>query len=95
MGEVKLCKHKQTKIEYAVKIIKKAKSGHRDSDMQRREIEALKICQHPNLIGFYDFFENNTHYHIVIEYLQGGDLFDYLERRDFKITEERARDLAA
>lgn len=24
----------------------------------------------------------------------GGDLYDYLERRDFKITEDKARDLA-
>lgn len=29
-----------------------------------------------------------------MEFLSGGDLFDYLERRGFKITEDRARSLA-
>jgi hypothetical protein len=29
-----------------------------------------------------------------MENLQGGDLFTYLEKRDFEITEERAKTLA-
>jgi serine/threonine protein kinase len=33
MGEVKLCKHKERKEEYAVKIIKKAKNSSKDSDL--------------------------------------------------------------
>jgi serine/threonine protein kinase len=63
--------------------------------MQRREIEALKICQHPNLIQFQDLFETNTHYYLVIEHLDGGDLYDYLEKRNFKISDSRARELFA
>jgi len=41
-----------------------------------------------------DFFETNTHYYIIIELCSGGDLYDYLERREFKIPEARARELA-
>jgi serine/threonine protein kinase len=30
----------------------------------------------------------------VLEYMKGGDLFTYLEKREFKITEDRARYIA-
>lgn len=45
---------------------------------QRREIEVLKVSQHPNICGLIDLFENSEFYYIVIEYMQGGDLFDYM-----------------
>ena len=39
-------------------------------------------------------FENSENIYIVIEYMQGGDLFTHLEKREFKITEDRARSIA-
>jgi serine/threonine protein kinase len=54
----------------------------------------LKLCQHPNVIRLIDTFENNEHFFIVLEYLAGGDLFEYLSKREFKITEDRARSIA-
>lgn len=40
-----------------------------------------------------DIFENPDYFFIVLEYLGGGDLFDYLQRRDFDIKESRAREI--
>jgi len=40
-----------------------------------------------------DVFENPDYFYIVLEFLSGGDMFDYLKRRDFEITEDRAREL--
>ena len=60
----------------------------------RREIEVLKVCQHPNIVSMTDLFETNEQTHIVLEHLKGGDLFDYLKYRHFKIDEARARDIA-
>ena len=45
---------------------------------QRREIEVLKMSQHPNIVGLIDLFENSENYYIILEYMQGGDLFDYI-----------------
>lgn len=50
MGVVKLARHKRTGQEYAVKCMKKAKRNENESLLQKREIQALKLCQHPNLI---------------------------------------------
>jgi serine/threonine protein kinase len=41
-----------------------------------------------------DTFENNDNFFIVLEYLSGGDLFEYLNKREFKITEDRARTIS-
>jgi serine/threonine protein kinase len=52
------------------------------------------MCQHVNIISLLDLFENSDHYFMVLEYMQGADLFDYLQSRDFNLGEERVRDIA-
>ena len=59
--------------------------------MLKREIEVLKICQHPNIIKLEDIFENQDYLYIVMEYLAGGDFFSYLEKRKFRVTEDNAK----
>jgi calcium-dependent protein kinase len=68
----------------------KKKMDTSDIELMRTEIEILKICQHPNIIRLYDIFENIDYIYIIMEYCPGGDLFSYLEKRKFKIPEERA-----
>jgi len=60
----------------------------------RREIEVLKVVQHSNIIRLEDIFENQDSIYIVMEFLKGGDFFCYLEKRKFKIPEDRARKIA-
>jgi len=38
-----------------------------------------------------DLFENNENYFIVLEYLPGKDLFDYIAKRSFTLPEERVK----
>ena len=78
-GIVKKGRHKKSGKEVAVKIVKKKELSLKDIELLKREIEVLKICQHPNIIRFYDVFENSDYIYIVMEYLQGGDFFSYLE----------------
>ena len=52
------------------------------------------MCQHPDIIRLLDIFENQEYIYIVMENLQGGDLFTYLEKRNFEITETRAKTLS-
>ena len=48
-----------------------------DLEMQHNEIEILKVAQHPNIIKLIDVFENTDALYIVLEYMPGGDLFDF------------------
>jgi serine/threonine protein kinase len=77
-----------------VKVIKKKDMNIGEIELQKREIEVLKLCQHPNIIRLLDVFDNPEYIYIVLEYMAGGDLFNYLEKREFKITEDKARQIA-
>jgi calcium/calmodulin-dependent protein kinase I len=92
-GLVRMAIHKGTKKSVAVKIMKKKEMNTLDIELMRREIEILKICQHPNIIRLLDIFENFDYIFIVMEHLKGGDMFAYLEKRKFHIPEERAASL--
>ena len=93
-GVVKLAVHKATGAYVAIKAVRKQDMKPIEIYQQRREIEVLKMCQHPNIIKMRDLFENSENYYIVLEFMDGSDLFDHLKSRHFKISEDRARELA-
>ena len=93
-GIVKLATHKKTGKEVAIKMVSKTQMTPEDLELQRNEIEILKVCQHPSIIRLLDIFENETDIYLVMEYMKGGDLFDYLQRRDFTIPESLACNFA-
>ena len=92
-GLVKLGIHKETGREVAVKIINKKLVGPVDVQQVKSEIDILKIAKHPNIIKLYDVFENEKFIYIIMEYCAGGDLFSYIEKRGFKLKEERAAEI--
>ena len=52
------------------------------------------MCQHPHIIRLLDIFENQDYIYIIMEQLNGGDLFSYLEKRAFTVSEARAKQLS-
>ena len=86
-GVMKSAIHKRTGQKATVNLIDKNEIKQQDLELLKREIEILKVCQHPNIIKLYDVFENQDFIYIVMEALCGGDLFGYLCERNFKIKE--------
>lgn len=62
-------------------------------DMIRNEIEALKLCQHQNIVTLYDVLENVNHIFLVMEYLSGGTLRDYVKKSGGNLSEEKAKSI--
>mmetsp|Transcript_155815 Transcript_155815/g.283407 ORF Transcript_155815/g.283407 Transcript_155815/m.283407 type:complete len:474 (+) Transcript_155815:36-1457(+) len=55
----------------------------------------LKMSQeqeHPNIVSYYDFLEGPLNYYVVMEQLQGSDLFDQF-MKDYPVKEEYIREL--
>lgn len=94
-GLVKLGTHKETGRKVAIKIMKKEDMTEQDMELCKAELEIMKICQHPYIINIYDYIENEKYIYIIMEYCPGGDLFSYIEKRGFRLSEERAATLVA
>ncbi|KAH8662343.1 hypothetical protein BX600DRAFT_318272 [Xylariales sp. PMI_506] len=43
-----------------------------------REVAILKLIDHPNIMKLYDIWENRSEIYLVLEYIEQGDLFEYI-----------------
>ncbi|XP_076146207.1 ribosomal protein S6 kinase alpha-3 isoform X2 [Alosa pseudoharengus] len=72
------CVQKSTSMEYAVKIINKAKRDPAE------EVEILlRYGQHPNIITLKDVYDDGRSVYLVTELLKGGELLDKILRQKF------------
>uniref|UniRef100_A0A8C8HH96 Ribosomal protein S6 kinase n=1 Tax=Oncorhynchus tshawytscha TaxID=74940 RepID=A0A8C8HH96_ONCTS len=82
----KRCIHKITSVEYAVKIIDRAKKDPSE------EIEILlRYGQHPNIITLKDVYDDGKYVYLVMELMRGGELLDrILHQKSFSERETSA-----
>ncbi len=81
-GKVRLFRDKNCKqLKYAIKTIKK-------EDMPKElycfivdEIKILSEMDHPNIVKYYETYEDDIYMNIVMEYLEGEDLFKLITTR--------------
>lgn len=43
-----------------------------------REIQILKLFRHPHIIKLYEVISTPTDIFMIMEYVSGGELFDYI-----------------
>mmetsp|Transcript_42350 Transcript_42350/g.64983 ORF Transcript_42350/g.64983 Transcript_42350/m.64983 type:complete len:129 (-) Transcript_42350:589-975(-) len=88
---VKKAKHRQTQERFAVKVLSKKKMTEEDKIAMRTEIEILKQVDHPNIVKLIDVFEDDRHLCLVMELMQGGELFDQILDKE-QFSEQEARE---
>ncbi|XP_051945814.1 ribosomal protein S6 kinase alpha-2-like [Xyrauchen texanus] len=72
----KRCVHRITSVEYAVKIIDRAKKDPSE------EIEILlRYGQHPNILTLKDVYDDGKFVYLVMELMRGGELLDRILRQ--------------
>lgn len=69
----------QSKKEFAMKKIKKNKNPLVQEQIQR-ETETLQKLEHVNIVKFFDSFETDTHFYLILELCDGGTLAQLLEK---------------
>ena len=78
-GKVKLAIHKLTQEKVAIKILEKKKiNNEKDLERIKKEIKYLKMLNHPNIVKIYEIIENENNFYISMEYVSGGELFNYI-----------------
>ena len=73
---VRKAKNRQTNEYVAVKVLSKRKMAQEDIESLKNEIEIMKTVDHPNIVRLVDFFEDEAHYCLIMELMEGGELFD-------------------
>ncbi|KAH8058777.1 serine/threonine kinase [Aureococcus anophagefferens] len=58
----------------------------------REEVAVLQSIEHPNIIKLYNFYEEKKMFYMVIELMEGGELFERIVKKTF-YNEKEARDL--
>lgn len=77
---VKKTIERSTGKSYAVKIINRRKALKNGESMEgvNRELSILRKLDHPNIVYLKSFYEDIDNYYLVMEYVPGGDLMDFV-----------------
>lgn len=78
------CLERATGEAFACKIIDKKVVAQKFNgllDQFHVEITVLQQLRHPHIIYLKDVFESDSHIHMVMEFMQGGELFDFVVDR--------------
>ncbi|EJS42966.1 hsl1p [Saccharomyces arboricola H-6] len=72
-------------------IISQEHSNHSQTNPYgiEREIVIMKLISHPNVMALFEVWENKSELYLVLEYVDGGELFDYLVSKG-KLPEREA-----
>uniref|UniRef100_A0A8C7Q0T2 non-specific serine/threonine protein kinase n=1 Tax=Oncorhynchus mykiss TaxID=8022 RepID=A0A8C7Q0T2_ONCMY len=87
---VKLARHKVTKTQVAIKIIDKTRLNPSNLEKIYREVQIMKLLNHPHIIKLYQVMETKDMLYIVTEYAKNGEMFDYLTSNG-RMSEDEAR----
>ena len=88
-AKVKLGIYIPTKEKVAIKIIEKRKMKEKDDLIRlERELEMLAKFEHPNLISVSEIFETELSYYTVMDYCEGGELFNYIVKNKYLSEDE-------
>ncbi|XP_040842610.1 serine/threonine-protein kinase SIK1 isoform X1 [Ochotona curzoniae] len=87
---VKLARHRVTKTQVAIKIIDKTRLDSGNLEKIYREVELMKLLNHPHIIKLYQVMETKDMLYIVTEFAKNGEMFDYLTAHGH-LSEKEAR----
>ncbi|KAI0000169.1 kinase-like domain-containing protein [Russula compacta] len=93
-GHVKIARHRRTGQLAAIKILpldfvfgSRTSLNTRQTKVEKlrlgidREIIMMKLMNHPNIMRIYDVYEGDKELYLILEYIEGGELFDFLVNR--------------
>ena len=91
---VKICTKVATGQRYALKTLQINRMDPAKMKELRDEITIMKGLDHPHIVRLYDVFEEKSKMYLIMEFCQGGELFDRLfQQEGGKFTEKKAAQL--
>ncbi|KAI7872499.1 kinase-like domain-containing protein [Spinellus fusiger] len=91
-SQVVLAKH-YNGLQVAIKMIDKQAHDYRVMSRLVREIDLMQALHHDNIVKLYETFETCDTLFLVMEYIPGLNLDEYLNKMGGSLGEEEARDI--
>ena len=87
-GKVKLGIYLPNNEKVAIKVLEKDRMTDKDDQIRvKREFDMLSKFNHPNVILVTEIFESLDSYYSVMEFCEGGELFNYIVEKK-RLTEK-------
>lgn len=83
---VYLCRSQESDEYVAMKLIDKKQLSVREREFLIDEIQIIGGINHPNIITIKESFETLQHMYIMMESMQGGELFDHIKEYEISGT---------
>ena len=83
-----LTSDKNTKV--AIKWYKKKRLFDKEIKAIKDEVNVLSTLDHPNIVKLHEVFQDEKYIYIVMEYLKGRTLSDWLTKNEKPMSEEEA-----
>ena len=77
--------HSATKRKFALKTISKEVFNNNIKSILslHDEVNLLRQIRHPNVLQLYEIFESQNNIHLILEHLNGKELFDQIKERGY------------
>eukprot|EP00484_Ammonia_sp_Unknown_P005734 CAMPEP_0197065672 /NCGR_PEP_ID=MMETSP1384-20130603/168635_1 /TAXON_ID=29189 /ORGANISM="Ammonia sp." /LENGTH=191 /DNA_ID=CAMNT_0042502595 /DNA_START=96 /DNA_END=668 /DNA_ORIENTATION=+ len=73
---VRKCKRREDGVVFALKVINKKNLDKDDLVILESEVNIMRQISHPNIVKLYDIFDSRSKMCLVLDLLEGGELFD-------------------
>lgn len=91
MGSVYLGHHSQLNRKVAIKALNPQLAQNNEIRQRfKNEAATLSHLQHPNIVTLHDYIEDDDSSYLVMEYVEGMPLDDYIDQKTGPIPEDKA-----
>lgn len=87
-GKVYLTKNKHNPdVQVAIKVMNKRKLKD-ELDAIKQEVMILNTLDHPNIVKYYETYDDPKNIYLVMEHISGGELFDKIAQQENQVFTE-------
>lgn len=78
----------------AIKVLNKSNMSTKDIKELGSEVQILNSLDHPNIVKYYEVYEDKKFLYLVMEYCSGSNLYEKLTYQSIRYTEVECAKLA-
>lgn len=89
-GKVRLYRDRVCKdLKFAIKTLKKDFLNPHNIKSIEEEVKILRALDHPNIVKYFETYEDDYYIHIIMEYIPGENLFKVVSNRKYNSFNEK------